>query len=258
MTRRLTIVLAAWSAMGGAFASCAADKPAETGTKESFSTTSSERVPFQPGGAIRVDNSYGYMTVEGWDEPEVEVTVNKSTDRFYDAAREEEVAPCLDRIRVAVERRSDKEVTISTTLPARHGLPYSILPSRQIVFTMPKKTTLGVTVEYTMHVPHDSRLVIHQDHGYVWVSDVAGDIEVDSHTGDMVVVLPGAGPYAIDARTRLGSVSSDLAGAGRKQLLVGTQFLRAAEPAARKVYLRMGRGSITIKNGPPSGPLWKN
>jgi hypothetical protein len=79
---------------------------------------------------------------------------------------------------VAAERRSDKELVISTTLPDRHGFPYSILPSRQIIFTMPKKTTLGVTVDCTVHVPRDSRLVVHQDHGYVWVSDVAGDIEV--------------------------------------------------------------------------------
>jgi len=34
----------------------------------------------------------------------------------------------------------------------------------------------------------DSRLIVHHDYGYVWVSDVAGDIEVDSHTGDMIVM----------------------------------------------------------------------
>jgi len=123
---------------------------------------------------------------------------------------------------------------------------------------MPKKPTLGVTVEYTILVPRVSHLVIHQDHGYVWVSDVASEIEVYSHTGDMVVMLPDPGPYAIDARTRLGSVSSDLAGEGHKQFLVGTRFVRASGVPARKVYLRMGRGSITIKNGPPSGPFWRN
>jgi hypothetical protein len=212
----------------------------------------------QLGGTIRVDNSYGYLTVEGWDEPEVEVTVTKSTDRFYDPKQRDEVAPRFERIRVIAERQSDKESAISTTLPARHGLPYSILPSRQIVFTMPKKTALGVTLDYTLHVPRDSRLIVHHDHGYVWVSDVTGDIEVNSHTGDMVVVLPDPGPYAIDARTRLGSVSSDLAGEGHKQFLVGTQFVRACEAPSRKIYLRMGRGNITIKNGPPSGPFRNN
>jgi hypothetical protein len=123
---------------------------------------------------------------------------------------------------------------------------------------MPKKTTLGVTVDCTVHVPRDSRLIVHQDHGYVWVSDVAGDIEVRSHTGDMIVLLPDPGPYSIDARTRLGSVSSDTAGSGHKQFLIGTQFVHAGPSPSHRIFLRMGRGSITIKTGEPSGPFWKN
>jgi len=248
---QMAAVLLAWSAIGVA-------QPAEKAPKQSFEVTSTERVSFLPGGAIHIDNSYGYLTVEGWDEPEVEIVVTKSTDRFLEPEQKDQVGKAFEQIRVVAERRSDKELAISTTLPDRHGFPYSILPSRQIVFTMPKKTTLGVTTECTVHVPRDSRLVVHQDHGYVWVSDVSGDIEVDSHTGDMVVVLPDPGPYSIDARTRLGSVSSDLAGSGRKQFLIGTQFTHASQASSRRILLRMGRGSIAIKSGPPSGPFWKN
>ena len=47
------------------------------------------------------------------------------------------------------------------------------------------------------------RLVVHHDNGYVWVGDVTGDLDVTSHTGDMIVILADPGPYAIDARTRL-------------------------------------------------------
>ena len=232
-----------------------ADGPAEKAPKQSFAVTSTERMNFLPGGAIRLDNSYGYLTVEGWDEPEVEIRVTKSTDRLLEPEEKEKAAQSFEKIRVVTERRSDKELAISTTLPARHGFPSSILPSGRIVLTMPKKTTCGITVEYTVHVPRDSRLVVHHDHGYVWVSDVTGDIEVDSHTGDMIVMLPDPGPYSIDARTRMGSVSSDFTGSGHKQFLVGTQFVHASRTASRQAYLRMGRGSITLKNGPPSGPF---
>jgi hypothetical protein len=262
MTRKLAIWLGL-SVVGAALPLFAQKKPAadahaEKAPKESFAVTSTERVDFLPGGTIRVDNSYGYLTVEGWDEPQVEITVTKSTDRFFEPEQKEQATKAFDRIRVVTERRSDKELTISTTLPARHGLPYSILPSRQIVVTMPKKTTLGVTVEYTVHVPRDSRLVVHHDHGYVWVSDVTGDLEVHSHTGDMIVMLPDPGPYSIDASTRMGSASSDFAGYGHKRFLVATRFVHAGQAPSRRIYLRMGRGSITIKNGPPSGPSWKN
>jgi len=258
MKRKILAVLLGLWAVAAALPLPAADGPVEKGPKQSFEVTTRERVNFQPGGAIHLENSYGYLTVEGWDEPEVEMIVTKSTDHFLEPEQKEKAEKAFEQIRVTSERRSDKELAISTALPDRHGFPYSILPSRQIVFTMPKKTTLGVTVDCTVHVPRDSQLVVHQDHGYVWVSDVAGDIEVDSHTGDMIVLLPDPGPYSIDARTRLGSVSSDFAGSGHKQFLVGTQFVHAGQTPSRRIYLRMGRGSITIKNGPPSGPYWKN
>ena len=51
---------------------------------------------FLPGGTIRLDNSYGYLTVEGWDEPEVEITVTKSTDRFYEPEQKEKAEQRFD------------------------------------------------------------------------------------------------------------------------------------------------------------------
>ncbi len=127
------------------------------------------------------------------------------------------------------------------------------------IVTLPllPQTKRGITTEYVIHVPRTSRLTVHQDNGYVWVSDVTGDIEVHSHTGDMIVMLPDPGPYAIDARTRFGSVTSDFVGKGAKRFLVGTRFSYTGAPSARRVNLRMGRGNITIKNGPPSGPAYR-
>jgi hypothetical protein len=258
MTRKLAAAVFGLSAMGTALSVFAAQGPGEKGPKQSFEANSTERVNFLPGGTISLNSSYGYLTVEGWDEPEVEITVTKRTNGFYQPERKEKAGQYFEQVHVVTERRSDKELAISTKLPARHGFPSAILPSRRMVVTMPKTSKRGVTVEYTVHVPRDSRVVVHHDNGYVWVSDVTGDLEVDSHTGDMIVMLPDAGRYSIDARTRMGSVSSDLMGQGHKQILVGSHFVRAVQAPSRRVFLRMGRGSITIKNGPPSGPFWKN
>jgi hypothetical protein len=196
-----------------------------------------ELVDFPPGGYIHVDNSYGYLTVEGWDEPKVEVI----------AANPPSVSGTPQ---VAVKRLSDKELAVTITPPARRAFPLSILSYPPFHRT--------AAPEYTVHVPRDSRVAVHNDFGYVWVSDVAGDVEVDSHTGDMIVVLPEPGACSIDAKTGLGSISSDLAGDGSKRLLVGSRFVHAGQAPTRRVFLRMGRGSITIKNGPPSGPFWKD
>jgi len=260
MTRKLTAVLFGFSAVGATLPLLGAEAPEERGPKQSFEVLKTERAPFLPGGTIHVDNSYGYLTVEGWDEAEVEITVTKSTDRFFKPGQKEKAVKHFDQIRVVTERRSDQELGISTATPVRTSLFTSVLPSGQMIITtpLPPNNKRGVTVEYAVRVPRDSRLVVHQDNGYVWVSDVTGDLEVRSHTGDMIVTLPDPGSYSIDARTRIGSISSDFTGNGHKRFLVGTHFAYASQAPSRRITLRMGRGNITIKNGPPAGPFWKN
>jgi len=239
MTKRLAMVFG-FSVLGTIGPLPAAEGVYEKGPKQSFEVTKTERVPFAPGGTIRIDNSYGYLTVEGWDEPEVEITVIKSTDSFYKPSQQQRAEQPFAQVGASAERRSDKELAISTIIPGHHRF----LP----------RSAHGVTVEYRVHVPRDSRLVVHHDHGYVWVSDVTGDLEVRSHTGDMIVMLPDGGTYQIDARTRLGSVSSDITGRSRSRLsqfLMGSHLDYASQTPRRRIYLRMGRGSIEILQDRP-------
>jgi len=257
MTRGLPALLFGLIAACAALPLAAADKPERTGPAQSFQVTTVEHVAFPPGGVITLNSSYGNLTVEGWDAPEVEITVTKSTSRFYPPESEVEAERGFDQVRVTTERRSDKDLAIATTLPLRHGLPFSLFPSGRFLVTMPKISHQGVMLEYTVHAPRDSRIVIHHDFGYVWVGDIKGDIEVDSHTGDMVVMLPDPGPYSVDAKTGMGSISSDVMGRGNKRYIVGSHFVHGAQSPAKRVVLRMGRGCITIKTGPPSGPAYK-
>ncbi|HXR34553.1 MAG TPA: hypothetical protein VN754_01315, partial [Candidatus Binataceae bacterium] len=156
MTRKLAAVIFGLGAMGAALPLVAAQGPEQKGPKQSFEATSTQHVNFLPGGTITLNNSYGYLTVEGWDEPEVEITVTKSTNRFYEPEQKEKAEKNFEQVRVVTERRSDKELVISTILPGRHRF----LP----------KAERGVTLEYKIHVPRDSRLAVHHNNGYVWVS----------------------------------------------------------------------------------------
>jgi hypothetical protein len=244
MICRPAAVLAGLGVFSATLAWCA-----EEAFPHSFETTTTERTSFSPGGTIRLIGSYGYLSVDGWDQPQVEITVIKSTDNFFEPRQEEEAKRRLDLIHVTTEHTSATELSITTTRPPRHNTWAHLLP---------RTTTEGVTVDLQIHVPRDSRLVIHHDMGYLWVSDVTGEIEADSHTGDMIVMLPDPGPYSIDAKTHLGSVTSDFAGHGIKQFVFGTSFAHDAESTPRRVHLRMGRGSITIKQSPPPEFATKN
>ena len=105
-------------------------------------------------------------------------------------------------------------------------------------------------VEYQIHAPRESRLVIHHGGGYVFVGGVTGEIEATSRHGDIVLMLPGPGPYSIDAKSKFGYVSSDFLGDSLSQYLVGQRFKGVSPPPSRRIYLRMGFGGITIVQAP--------
>jgi hypothetical protein len=202
----------------------------EPGPKQAFVLTSTQSVNFRPGGSIRLDNSYGFVAVEGWDEPEVEITVTKTTNRYYKPEGKTEATQRLDLVHVAVERHSETELSVTTT-----------------------RGSHGVSVDYRIRVPRDSRLVIHNRTGYVWVSEVTNDIEARSRTGDMTVSLTDPGSYSIDARSKLGSVTSDVSGKGGHPWLTGSQLVHGDPAPVHRVYLRVGMGSIEILKSPSIG-----
>ncbi len=194
-------------------------------SEQRVESTKTERLSFAPGGSIRVNGSYGSLNIEGWDRPEVEIAVVKSTQKYYASKQREKAAASLERVRISAERRSDTELAISTT------------------------KVKEVSVDYEIRVPRDSRIEIHHGTGQLIVANVTGDIEATGHRGDILLMLPDAGTYSIDAKTKLGVVTSDFAGAlHRRRYLIGERF--ASPPASHRIYLRMGFGAITIKSVP--------
>jgi hypothetical protein len=196
--------------------------------------TNTEQVEFAPGGVIHLTTASSNLFVEAWDRPEVETTTIKSSRR----------ARCLNNIRVVTERPSATELAITTTLP----------PSN--FFARLFGLACRATVEQHVKAPRDSRLVIRHRAGYLMVSRMSGDIEASSRSGDIVVMLPDPGPYAIDAKSTFGGVSSDFAGTSHRKKLLGQAFAGANPPSSRRIYLRIGFGGITIKEVPsnPEAP----
>jgi hypothetical protein len=202
--------------------------PAQDGIKPPPQTIASERVAFEPGGTIHVNGSDGYVLIQGWDQPAIEITVTRSLGYGKSKSKEAD-ARRLENIHIATERSSPRELTISTTRASRSN---------------------GVAAGYELHVPRDSRLVIHHGVGYVQVGGVLGDIEARVKRGDILLMLLDSGAYSIGARTSLGKVASDFEGSTSGRFLVGQRFVRTASGAARHLDLRAGFGGITIKGVP--------
>ncbi len=182
MTRRLAALFLGLNLLGKVplFGDEASKKPVET--------IQTERVNFAPGGVIRLLHSFGSLNVDGWDRPEVEITVIKSRARYCEGKQQESAVRALARVQIVADRRSDMDLAISTVLPRRF---FARLFGRKG----------GLMLEYQIHAPRDSRLVIDHGSGNVLVSNVTGDVEATSSGGDILLMLPDSGSYSIDARS---------------------------------------------------------
>ena len=232
MTSKLAFVVVPLALLGMTFPAAG-----EGAIKQPPEKTTTERVDFAPGGMIRINGSYGDLNVEGWDRPEVEVTVIKTLPYGHKAKQPDQGASDLDRVRIVTEHKSPPELTISTELP-----------SRRLRWAPPftRHTSGGVMVQYEIHVPRDSRLDIHHGAGYVSVAGVVGDIGASVGRGDILLWLP-PGSYSLDARTKFGIVSSDLEGSAHNRHLIGESFTQDNPPPSHRLHLRMGFGGITLK-----------
>jgi hypothetical protein len=195
--------------------------------------TNTEHVDIAPGGTIRVNASTGQLDIEGWDRPEVEITVAKSTYRSGTPKVRDEGTAELNRVRVVTERKSAGELVITTSYPSR-------------TLTRPFRGKTDVNLEYHIKVPRDAHLVIRHESGDVRIGDVVGEIDATSGAGDMLLMLPASGRYSIDAKCRVGGVYSDFDGSHRNRYLVGERFGEEGGAAAKRVYLRVGMGGIQI------------
>ncbi len=190
--------------------------------KADMSVVTTDHVEFASGGAIDVGGSVGQLNIEGWDRAEVEIVVARTTFR-PDTPRERDlVARQLNSTKVTAERKGAGELAIRTAFPKRG------------FWARAGHCRPDVQMDYRIRVPRDSRLAIRHTGGDVVVYDVSGAIEASVGTGEIVMQLPEAGQYSLDAHCRLGGVYSE--------------FPVESKPApAKRLHLRVGIGGITIQ-----------
>jgi hypothetical protein len=198
---------------------------ASDGAKIKVEMTDTQTIPFVSRGEIDFNGSYGEVRVEGWDRPEVVIMITKALradDTPADRAKKRER---LNQVKVAATRQSDKLV-ISSSVPSPwfHG---------------------SVQLTYELKVPRESELRIKFGAGEVSSKNVLGDITITEHAGEISVALP-EGEYAIDAKARIGDVSSQFPVKARRPHLVGATAIGTKGVETPSVYLRVGVGEINV------------
>jgi hypothetical protein len=213
--------------------SFAQSAPATARQKAAVTTTA--QVDFISGGVVDLRNSFGDVRVEGWDRPEVEISVTKSTRKKYAPADQASGFDQLEDVQVALAKQSDRSILITTHFPSRH--PLRLLQG---------KTNLQLT--YRIRVPQQSALFINHDRGDIAIRNISGDIQVNNRFGGVKLDLldeAGSG-YTFDARSRLGGISSEFFGEHRWALIWGESLETKYRRRTHRINLRVGIGDILI------------
>lgn len=201
--------------------------------RERVQVSKTEHIDFPAGGILRLKNSVGELTVEGWDRPDVEITTVKSTKVEYPPQEREKAVQELDRVHVTAQHNGD-ELVITTDFPGNRAL-------------MCLSGGASFYLDYRIKVPVSTRLIAEHDVGEVHVVDLTGDIQVAVSHGEITLGLPEAGRYDINAKSNFGSVVSDFPGQEKRRFwLIGHRIEKEDSQAAHKLNLKVGYGDIII------------
>jgi len=161
-------------------------------------TTATQRIDFPASGELELKHLSGETTIEGWDQPAVEITSVKYTPVEYTGADRDKAAKLIQQIHVHAARNGDR-VVVETSAPKI---------SRFLLLTF----GVRVDVDYHIKVPKSARLVVEHRSGEVHIWDVTGDIRAGVREGLITLMLPANDGYDIDASATIGDVYSDFPG----------------------------------------------
>jgi predicted membrane protein len=167
------------------------------------------------------------------------MTITKKTQKQYDPKNLAKGLKELERVKVEMAQVSESSLLVTKTT----------FPSRTPTRLMKGKT--NVNLEYKIKVPRGSSLMIKHDIGEVGVSNVDGDIEATNRIGEIHLRMPGEYEYAVDARVKIGDVSSEFGNTDySRQKLLGAKMESNLPPTTRRLYLRVGIGDIQVSKMP--------
>lgn len=192
-------------------------------TPQRAETVDIEQSIFTSGGVLELKNSFGEVEITGWDQPQLEVVVKKTTYRRYAPEDLDRAIAELDRVVVTTEQLSNDHVVIRSNPPVQRAA-----------------NNPDVHVSYTIHVPKRTRLLVRHDSGELNIHDVTANMDVTNGTGDIRLTLPDNAHFIVNARSRVGEVRSKV----KKHPANGTYADDGA--AVHQLRLRVGVGEISV------------
>ncbi len=196
---------------------------AEDPALQPVQVTKTEHMDFPADGLLRLNGDFGDVTIEGWDQPGVEITTKKTTQQEFATTAHQAGEADLDQVRLT---------------PERHG--------NELILTVTQPRKLRSYLDAHIFVPRSARLTVHGA-GQLYIDDIAGEIQAYVRHGTIVLHLPEQGHYDFDASAKWGTVNSDFPGeVRRRHWFIGHSYADQTGANPQKLHLRAGYGDIVI------------
>jgi hypothetical protein len=189
--------------------------------KQRVELITTDQAQVAAGSLIHIEGSTGELNVAGWDQPSVEVIATRYT--FEEERGRARAGEKLKRIEVVKMVAANGELTITT-----------------------HRNESGIHVDYQVMVPRSSRLTIHHHIGDVVIIGVDGDVDATNGAGDILLQVSDLEHCKIDAKSRFGTVYSDL-NTAHHHGVIGEKLAADVKSPSHHINLRVGAGGITVQ-----------
>jgi len=196
---------------------------------DEFSKVSHQAVRMFSYGLLTIDTRVGDITIEGWDEPRLEIEAEK----VVHAKSEQAAKPLYERLQIRLEGQ-DKNVVLRTLYPPRR-------------LWRPFRGESKLSVNYRIHMPYDANLDLKSVDGDVSIRGLVGMQRVRVSYGDVEIRVPDV--YVLRqlrAHTLLGYVQSDLHGEDSAGISKGLSYWNAQ--GTQNIDIRVRMGGIFVYN----------
>ncbi len=214
MARKTSCTLAFLCLLGGWSGAARADE---------FSQVNHYAVRMFSYGLLSIDSRTGDIHIEGWDNPRLEIEVEK----VVRAKSKEAAKPLYAEIQVVLQGQ-DKNVQLR-----------SLYPPRKV--WRPFRGEARLSVNYRIKMPFDANLAVKCVDGDVWIRGLVGKQQILVNYGDVEIDIPSLDRLrSLRAHAWLGYVQSDLHGEDRGGFGPGIYFWNPSGEQDINVKVRMG------------------
>jgi len=196
---------------------------------DEFSKVSHHSVRMFSYGLLTIETRVGDITIEGWDEPRLEIEAEK----VVRAKSEQAAKPLYERLQISLEGQ-DKNVLLRTLYPPRR-------------LWRPFHGESKLSVNYRIHMPYDANLDIKSVDGDISIRGLVGTQRVRLSYGDVEIRVPDVYHLRqLRAHTLLGYVQSDLHGEDSAGFSKGLSYWNAG--GTQNIDIRVRMGGIFVYN----------